>query len=127
MAKFEIGNKEAEIWDEEQVRKVFNQMVVNTIEDKDILSLQDAILSVNLYSSSINYLVEKFPVFETIKKDIQDIIVSRVNKGAIKGEFNPASSIWRMKQCGEVERSEIKNEGSMEIIWNENKSYEPKH
>lgn len=101
MAKFEIGNKAAEKWTEEEARNIFIQMLENTADDIDILSLQDAILSVNLYSSSLNYLIEKFPVFESIKNDIGDVIIARINRGGLKGDFNPTIVVWRSKQLGE--------------------------
>jgi hypothetical protein len=112
MAKFEVGNKAAEKWTEEEVHKLFNDMRAKAREDNAILSFQDAILSVDLYSSSTNYLIDKFPVFESIKKDIADIIIARINKNALKGDFNPAASIWRMKQLGEkdTQYQEVKSD-----------------
>ena len=74
MAKFEIGNKEAEKWTEEDARIIIEQMRINTVEDSKILCLQDAIHSVGLYRSGMDYLTDKFPVFGNIKKDIQKII-----------------------------------------------------
>jgi hypothetical protein len=57
-------------------------------------------------------LIDKFPVFESIKKDIADIIIARINKNALKGDFNPAASIWRMKQLGEkdTQYQEVKSD-----------------
>lgn len=114
MAQFQIGNKEAEKWEEEDVRLIIEQMRFNATNDSKILCLQDAIHSVNLYSSAMTYFMEKFPVFANIKKDIQDVIVSRVNAKALNNEFNPTASIWRMKQCGEKDESAVdhKNNGA---------------
>ena len=112
MAKFQIGNKEAEKWKEEDVRLIIEQMRTNAIKDDKILCLQDAIHSVNLYSSSMTYFMEKFPVFANIKKDIQEIVTSRVNSKALTGEFNATASIWRMKQCGEKDESAINHQNN---------------
>lgn len=106
MPKFRIGNKDAEKWTEKTVNELFTKMLENTSVSDDILCLQDAIKSVNLYRSSLDYLIEKFPVFGNIKKDIQNIIISRINEKALKGKFNPAASIWRFKQLGEVDKQE---------------------
>ena len=38
---------------------------------------------------------------EYIKRDINDSIIRRINKGALKTTFNTTASIWRMKQLGE--------------------------
>jgi hypothetical protein len=104
------GNKNAQIWAEKSVRELFQVMRDNAENDKEILCLQDAIRSVQLYSSSLNYLLEKFPEFENLKKDIQNAIVSRVNKEALKGNFHATASIWRMKQLGEKDQSEVKQD-----------------
>ena len=126
MAKFQIGNKEAEKWNEEDARLIIEQMRANANADDKILCLQDATHSVQLYSSGLNYLLDKFPVFEAIKKDIQSIVTSRVNAKALTGEFNATASIWRMKQCGEKDVVETKNETTQTIIWDEVKTYDTK-
>lgn len=126
MAQFQIGNKEAEKWTEEEARVIIEQMRANATDDSKILCLQDATHSVQLYSSGLNYLLDKFPVFEAIKKDIQSIVTSRVNAKALTGEFNATASIWRMKQCGEKDVVETKNETTQTIVWDEVKTYETK-
>jgi len=112
MARFAIGNEDAKKWDEEAVKKIFIQMLENTANDEKILSLQDSILSVDLYSSSINYLVDKYPVFESIKKDIADVIIARINNKALNNEFNATASIWRFKQLGEKDEKVVDNKSS---------------
>lgn len=112
MAQFEIGNKAALKWTEEEVRALFERMLLNARNNDDILCIQDAIMSVDLYMSSVNYLVEKFPVFESLKADINNVIISRINKGALTGQFNPTASIWRMKQSGEKDSSDINHQNN---------------
>lgn len=106
---FKEGNKAAEVWVYDIVNSLFLEMRKNAQESKDILCLQDAIHSVGLYSSGLDYLTNKFPDFLTIKKDIQDLIISRINKEALNNEFNATASIWRMKQLGEIDKKEIDN------------------
>ena len=125
MAKFQIGNKEAEKWSEEDAFEIFNR-IRDSSKKKDINSVQAAILDAGLYSSGFYYLLEKFPVLEPIKKDIHDIIVSGVNQSALDGTFSAAPSIWRMKQCGEKDVVETKNETTQTIVWEETKTYEAK-
>jgi len=105
--RFKIGDKAAEKWTEESTLELLVQMRNNSATDDKILCLQDAIHSVGLYGSGLDYLLEKFPIFVNIKKDIQDIIIARVNKRALQNDFNPASSIWRMKQLGEKDATEV--------------------
>ena len=108
--RFQIGNKAGEVWSREDVEKLMDDMRTNASNNDDILCLQDAIRSVGLYSSGLNYLLNRFPEFETIKKDIQDVIVCKVNRNALKGDFNPTASIWRMKQLGERDESNINHQ-----------------
>ncbi len=112
MPVFEIGNKAAVKWDEDTVRDIFNKMIENTKYDDKILCIQDAIMSVDLYPSSVNYLIDKFPVFESLKSDINNIIIARINRGALTGGFNPTASIWRMKQSGERDSSDINHQNN---------------
>ena len=112
MAQFEIGNKAALKWTESEVRALFEKMLLNARNDDGILCIQDAIMSVDLYMSSVNYLIEKFPVFESLKADINNVIISRINKGALTGQFNPTASIWRMKQSGEKDSSDINHQNN---------------
>lgn len=105
--RFKIGNKAAEKWTEEETEKIMFQMLENAKTNNEILCFQDAVLSVELYPSSINYLINKFPVFKDIKEDIGGIIIARVNKGALKGDYNPTASIWRQKQLGETDEKKI--------------------
>lgn len=109
---FQLGDKAAEKWTYDEVEKIMHQMRENAKNNNDVLCLQDAIASVDLYTSSLNYLLDKFPNFENIKKDIQDLIIRRINKNALEGDYTPAASIWRMKQLGErdTQYQETKNE-----------------
>lgn len=106
MPQFEIGNKAAEKWTEENVQEVFLKMRNIAEQDDDVLCLQDLIKhpEVKLYRSGLDYLLEKFPDFGKYKKDLQEIIIARVNAGAIKGDFSGTPAIFRMKQLGEEDR-----------------------
>ena len=84
------------------IRK-FNQMKQNAINDPSILCFQAACLSIGWRSSKVDYWVNKLPIFEKIKKDIQEIITIRINNGALTGQYKETSSIWRMKMLGESE------------------------
>lgn len=110
MAQFTIGNKAAEKWSEEDAILAIELMRQKAEDDPNVLCLNDAIRAAGLYTSSLNYLVDKYPVLVDIKKDIQQAIISKVNRAALRGEraggFSATASIWRMKQCGETDRSE---------------------
>lgn len=109
--QFKKGNKAAVKSPKIVIRK-FKEMLENAKTDRNILCFQDACLSIGWRSSKVDYWVNKISVFENIKKDIQDIITSRINKAALNGDFNPATSIWRMKQLGEkdTQYQEVKSD-----------------
>ena len=111
MAKFAIGNKDAEKWTEEEAVKLFLTIRDFAMKD-DVNSLQDAILRAGYFSSGFYYLLDKFPVLEPIKKDCQDILIAGVNQKALEGNFNATASIWRMKQCGEKDESAINHQNN---------------
>lgn len=109
---FEKGNKMAEKPPRVVIRK-FLEMLDNAKKDDNILCFQDACMSIGWRTTKVDYWVNKKPVFEVLKKSIQDVIVSRINKGALTGErnggTNATASIWRMKQLGEKDISEVNN------------------
>jgi hypothetical protein len=109
MARFKIGNKEAEKWTEDAVYDIFSRMLKVAESDDNVLCMQDVLKhpDIKLYRSGLDYLVGKFPDFGKYKRDIQDVIISRVNRGAIKGDFAGTPAIFRMKQLGEEDRTTV--------------------
>ena len=107
---FDVGNKAAEKWTLIEAENKFIEIRANAEINTEVLCLQDAYLKIGMYGSTFHYLIEKFPVLEIYKKDITDIVVSRINKNALQNKFNATASIWRMKQLGETDKSEIKQE-----------------
>lgn len=97
------------------VLRKFSEIIKNAKQSEDILCFQDACLSIGWRSSKVEYWTKKIPVFENLKKDIQDIIISRINKNALNNKFNATASIWRMKQLGEKDKQEIESRNTHEI------------
>ena len=102
---FDIGNKAAEKWTFEDAKEAINKVRQAALDGAR--SIQGAILDAGLYSSGFDYLLEKYPDLGSYKKDIQNIIIHTINTKGLEGEFNPAMSIWRMKQLGEKDKSEV--------------------
>lgn len=94
------------------IRK-FLEMYRNAENDDEILCFQDACKSIGWRSSKVDYWVHKIPVFENLKKDIQNIIISRINKGALTSNLQATASIWRMKQLGEIDEKSVNQKGSV--------------
>lgn len=108
---FKPGNKMAQKSPKIVVRK-FNQMLENAKNDDEILCFQDACMSVGWRSSKVAYWTAKLPVFENLKKEISAIITARINKNALRGDFNATASIWRMKMLGESEVNTINHQNN---------------
>ena len=102
------GNKYAQKYTIDEAMEVFIQMLEFSKTD-ECLCIQDAFLHVELPSSTFYDLVSKYKVLENIKRDIMANIISRVNRSGLRGEFNPTASIWRMKQLGEKDKTEVQN------------------
>ena len=111
MPLFEIGNKAGEKWTEDAVYDIFSRMLKVAESDDDVLCMQDVLKhpDIKLYRSGLDYLTGRFPEFGKYKRDIQDAIISRVNRGAIKGDFAGTPAIFRMKQLGEEDRTFVDN------------------
>lgn len=84
-------------------------------ENQDCLSLQEAIKHIEMPSSTFYDLADQFEVLERIKKDILNAVLIRINRGSLTGGYNPTAGIWRMKQLGEVEKSETKHDATIHI------------
>ena len=71
--------------------------------------MQDAVIHSGMPSRTFYYLADKHEVLQHIKKDINDVIIAKINRGALKGEFNATASIWRQKQLGEKDQQYTEN------------------
>lgn len=103
---FEEGNKLAEKHTLEEWIAIFEGIYEKAMNG-EFLSLQQAFIESNVRPSTATWLVDKHRVLATIKKDIGDAIANTINKGGLNMKFNPAMSIWRLKQLGEVDKQTI--------------------
>lgn len=112
---FEIGNRYSQEWNLENALPRFEDVLKFAREDDTCLCMQDAIMQSGIPTTTFYYLVENQPVLKCIKQDINDAIISRVNRLALKTiDPCPASpAIWRMKQLGERDEQHITQSGSM--------------
>ena len=101
--RFTYGNNAHEKWSIEDAKELFLKALKYANDDNDCLCIQDAIYHIKLPSSTFYNLIKRFSELEYIKRDINDSIIRRINKGALKTTFNTTASIWRMKQLGESE------------------------
>ena len=104
MATFQHGNQAAATWTEEAAVELLLSMCEFAMHDDDVLCFTDACVKAGYSPSHVNYLVDRFPVLVDIKKDVQNYIASRINKGALTGGYVATPAIWRMKQLGEKDQ-----------------------
>jgi len=69
--------------------------------DKTITSWQGACLKSGFRVGKMDYWANKIPVFGALKKEVQQILIARLDYLALTGTFNVTASIWRQKQLGE--------------------------
>lgn len=102
----QIGNKLAEKYTIDEVLPVFEEIIEEAKQGK-YLSIQEAVMRSPYPRSVFYYLCDKFDVLDNIKKELNDIIIAIINRRGLEGEYNATSSIWRMKQLGETDKTEV--------------------
>ena len=95
------GNQYTRKYTEEIAIDLFEQALEYAKTNKNCLCIQDARLYIKLPNVSFYDLLKQFKVLKSIKKEIDDVIISRINNGALNNNYNTTASIWRMKQLGE--------------------------
>ena len=103
------GNKYAQKYTLDEAMELFIIGLEYAESNDNCLSLADAIKQTTIPYSTYDYLAEKHEVLGYIKNDTKTEVTRRINKHALKGEFNATSSIWRMKQLGEKDKTEVQN------------------
>ena len=102
----EKGNRYAEKHSIEEWEKVFNNVYKNACKGK-YTSLQQAWIKNDIRPSTATWLVKKYEVLASIKKDISEAIIALINDRGLEGDYNATCVIWRSKQLGEVDKQEI--------------------
>lgn len=111
----EKGNKYAQEWTLENALPRFEDALKYAEENEECLCLQDAIFQSGIPSRTFYQLSKDQIVLQTIKEDIAEAIIRRVNRDALnKFTASPASpAIWRMKQLGERDEQHINTTGNL--------------
>jgi len=117
------GNKYNQVWTLENALPRFEDALNYAIESEDCLCMQDAVLKTGIPTTTFYYLVDNHKVLKSIKQDINNHIISRVNKYVLRNKFASSPAIWRMKQLGERDEQSI-NHSSSEGIKIEFKKFE---
>jgi len=90
---------------------LFNEMKIY-LRTSDVLSLYELLDHFDVPYSTFKDNCLKYKILNDMRDDLRAILIARVNRGAIKNEFNPTACIWRMKQLGEVDSRDVNNNHS---------------
>lgn len=101
------GNRYTQKYTEEQAIELFIKAADYAITNDECLSVQDAVIHIDIPHSTFYDLAEKHKVLDNIKKEINSAVIARINKGALLNEMNPTAAIWRAKQLGETDKQVI--------------------
>lgn len=102
-----VGNQYTRKYTLEEALPLFEKAREYARINDDCLCVQDAVKEANIPSRTFYDLCDQFDVLQDIKRDINDFVISRVNRGALKGDYNATAGIWRMKQLGEKDKHEV--------------------
>lgn len=102
------GNKLAEKFSEQEAVELFESLIVKAI-DNDYYSIYEVLIENRdwIPRSTFYYLIKKYPVLDSKKKELDTVIMARCNRGAILKDLSTPMAIWRLKQFGEVDKSTI--------------------
>ena len=103
------GNQYTRKYTLESALPLFEKALSYAIESNDCLCVQDAVAQSGIAHTTFYDLCKQFNVLNDIKKNINENVIMRINRGGLKGDFNPTASIWRMKQLGEKDKTEVAN------------------
>lgn len=101
------GSRNAAIWTEEEMREKFEAAYIYALEDPDALCVQDLFIHMGISRKYFYKLIERYPEYEEMHDKMKDALIAKVNRGAIKGDYSSTPCIWRMKQLGEKDTSEV--------------------
>ncbi len=108
----EKGNRYAEKHSIEEWEDLFNNVYKNACKGK-YTSLQQAWIKNDIRPSTATWLVKKYEVLASIKKDISEAIIALINDRGLEGDYNATCVIWRSKQLGEedVTKTDVTTKG----------------
>lgn len=86
---FALGHKAAEKWTFEETR-VFFEKALEIAKRDETYHWADILVELDSYGGFLSYILSKYPIFEPINEKIKWIFTAKINKGALKNEYNPA-------------------------------------
>lgn len=125
----EPGNKYAEKWDKETTLAKLSDLLKEA-KKTSVYYIGQGLANIGMYHQWYSEMADKFKddqdVSDTIKGIDQTFEAKLVSLG-LQGSVNPTMAIFTLKNKHLwKDKSEIENNGSMTLNWNEQKTYEAK-
>tara|TARA_R110000765_G_scaffold379421_1_gene470419 strand:- start:252 stop:629 length:378 start_codon:yes stop_codon:yes gene_type:complete len=98
-----IGNKHNEKYTLESELPIF-QDLLERAQNGDFYCIQEVVMKSPYSKQIFYYICDRFIDLDSIKEDINDCIISVINRKALDNQANSTASIWRMKQLGEKDQ-----------------------
>lgn len=106
--KYIIGNRANQLMSVEEWTEKFIEMYEWLIEpDNEALSITDIYTHFKIGKTTFMKVARDNEDCKEIRELMHSYIISVMNKKALIGEYQAAPAIWRMKQCGEEDKSTV--------------------
>ena len=91
------GNTYAEKYDHETAKKFFEDSLELVKENDNLFYIGQVAVKMNTYRQLYDYLIDRFEDLDTIKKEIDGILESRVAERTFEGKGNSTYAIFHLK------------------------------
>lgn len=112
---FQKGHKINQEWTLENAGPRFQDALQYAEKNENCLCLQDAIYYSAIPYTTFYYLADNHDMLNSLKSDIMNAIIRRINRLALTNRAAAAAAIWRMKQLGEIDMQNINQFNSSNI------------
>jgi len=107
---FDFGNTAAEKWSKPMTEKFFND-ALDIAKKDDTFHVSDIAAQLDTYYEIFDYLIKKFPVFLIVKKRIDSLLLSRLQKGALMRDLDSGFTKFHLSSNYKwSDKTETKNE-----------------
>jgi hypothetical protein len=104
--RVESGSKLHQVHDLDSLITIFDRLADACIAG-EYLSIQECQMHSGLKPSNFYDVAAKYPELEDSKRQMNDAIIANINRLGLTGKYNPTVCIWRFKNLGEKDKSEV--------------------
>lgn len=104
--RLQKGSKLNKKYELDELITIFEGLAQECI-DGNYLCIQECQMHSGMPPSTFYDVAKKHPELEDAKRQMNDAIIVNVNRMGLESKFNPTMAIWRMKNLGEKDKSEV--------------------